>query len=807
MLDINEDNYKEVIAKGEIELNRKFLQIDELYNAKGTEEEINSKIAELCKDPSLWAYGFLKDKQNERLRVYYFQDLILNDKHRFIHVTASNQIGKTWAVVIKALHHAIFVNNASITIVSRTEDQAKYILDEIKWMMRRSNINRQFNEIIDEVENRFEIHIKSPDGIGVSAIRVFPPTQKVLAFPATLIIGDEVAFWEEIDSISYYDQVLEPRTNTTRFWKHDFIAMGQIIFITNPNGQQGLAWRCYADDSRFNNYRVCWLGKPNNTMQEYNEARTRLPGNIFSSVYAAEYVSLTGAFITEEQIKRFESHNINLIIPPNSILYLGADFAGEDVKSRDSDFSVIYGVMQEENPNMPKMSYMRVVYRKVFRPKTKKTVIYEEIERLKHNLRSMNTTIAKFAYDKVGVGDSVRNDLVDRGLFLPYQIESLTYSLENKSEIYYNLKHLFEQGLLKGSVIPELRKQLLGLYVEQAKNSIHIKVHHKTSGVHDDECFTAGTLILTNKGNIPIEELKIGDLVMTRQGYKKITAAGNRIKKVIAKFGLTGTPDHPFITKQGIKKFINIEVSDILYIWNQKLFSIEEKNIIDFQNQEGDILGYITGVIQNGKNLLNHYTGKFMRIIMKRFQKDVLSIILMVIHLTILSEISNQFQEENIQKSIQTMKNSKRKQNIILKNMQDQKQDYGINQKREENGIKRKRLNKDLAKRRVYNIAVEDSHEYFANNILVHNCDALANACYMARKIDYVAPSLTIVIPDVYKKKITTQKDEDEFFMSESKKSWITCISCGNYFYYYFNDKKELEDLSNKYCEYCNGNS
>ena len=31
--------------------------------------------------------------------------------------------------------------------------------------------------------------------------------------------------------------------------------------------------------------------------------------------------------------------------------------------------------------------------------------------------------------------------------------------------------------------------------------------------------------------------------------------------------------------------------------------------------------------------------------------------------------------------------------------------------------------------KRVYNVSVEDSNEYFANNILVHNCDALALIC------------------------------------------------------------------------------
>ncbi|MCM1223291.1 MAG: DNA cytosine methyltransferase [Lachnospiraceae bacterium] len=42
-------------------------------------------------------------------------------------------------------------------------------------------------------------------------------------------------------------------------------------------------------------------------------------------------------------------------------------------------------------------------------------------------------------------------------------------------------------------------------------------------------CFPAGTLILTDKGYIPIESVKIGDVVLTHKGnWKKVTAVGNR---------------------------------------------------------------------------------------------------------------------------------------------------------------------------------------------------------------------------------------------------------------------------------------
>lgn len=46
-----------------------------------------------------------------------------------------------------------------------------------------------------------------------------------------------------------------------------------------------------------------------------------------------------------------------------------------------------------------------------------------------------------------------------------------------------------------------------------------------------------------------------------------------------------------------------------------------------------------------------------------------------------------------------------------------------------------------LAKRRpVYNLSVEDANEYFANGVLVHNCDALSYAAYVAQQLGGAIP-------------------------------------------------------------------
>lgn len=72
------------------------------------------------------------------------------------------------------------------------------------------------------------------------------------------------------------------------------------------------------------------------------------------------------------------------------------------------------------------------------------------------------------------------------------------------------------------------------------------------SGAHDDQCFAAGTMIATPRGDRPIELIKPGDFVLTPFGFKRVLAAGQTGEaETIGKFGISATRNHPFFTKQG----------------------------------------------------------------------------------------------------------------------------------------------------------------------------------------------------------------------------------------------------------------
>lgn len=71
-------------------------------------------------------------------------------------------------------------------------------------------------------------------------------------------------------------------------------------------------------------------------------------------------------------------------------------------------------------------------------------------------------------------------------------------------------------------------------------------------GKNDDQCFVAGTMVATVRGNRPIETLKEGEFVVTPFGARRIVGCGpTGIRSVISVRGLTGTPDHPVFSLSG----------------------------------------------------------------------------------------------------------------------------------------------------------------------------------------------------------------------------------------------------------------
>lgn len=73
-------------------------------------------------------------------------------------------------------------------------------------------------------------------------------------------------------------------------------------------------------------------------------------------------------------------------------------------------------------------------------------------------------------------------------------------------------------------------------------------------------CFTADVPVLTSRGFVPIQDVKVDDLVLThRNRWRKVTATMNRQANEVVEFapGMFATPEHRFYTRQPGRRWDN----------------------------------------------------------------------------------------------------------------------------------------------------------------------------------------------------------------------------------------------------------
>jgi site-specific DNA-cytosine methylase len=87
-------------------------------------------------------------------------------------------------------------------------------------------------------------------------------------------------------------------------------------------------------------------------------------------------------------------------------------------------------------------------------------------------------------------------------------------------------------------------------------------------------CFPAGTLILTERGQIPIEHVRVGDIVLTHEKrWKKVTETMNSLQPTImvkgqGHFGLETTSGHPFYARRGRRNHVRTSSTYSQTLWS-----------------------------------------------------------------------------------------------------------------------------------------------------------------------------------------------------------------------------------------------
>lgn len=279
-----------------------------------------------------------------------------------------------------------------------------------------------------------------------------------------------------------------------------------------------------------------------------------------------------------------------------------------------------------------------------------------------------------------------------------------------------------------------------------------------------DHCFIGSSLITTNKGQTPIKDIQIGDLVLTSNGYKKVLLKhDNGIKEVsdywlhtdMQSVKISCTAEHKIKTNNSWTQISQLKqgmmVSVIKPLMESVLLSTKENDTTHQGQKEC--------TQKSGNTTMEKYLKDFTFIIKTKIHSIINSITLNLLKgINIYQNIANK-EFKTIQSSLN---NSNKK---VL-----DKQCSGTQAKQDINGIKNtgkmdgkiestKSLSASCAvnhssqdtqessntvittaklrhfvigeswKDEVYDLTVEGEHEYFVNGVLVHNCmDAIRYA-------------------------------------------------------------------------------
>lgn len=170
---------------------------------------------------------------------------------------------------------------------------------------------------------------------------------------------------------------------------------------------------------------------------------------------------------------------------------------------------------------------------------------------------------------------------------------------------------------------------------------------------YKDFCFIAGTMIRIQSGIVPIENIRLGDLVETDIGLRRvirsqITGHNRPTLKVTFSNGqeLCGTPNHKVYLKNGLNIPLDLlRYGDIMESW-------EERKHITGRLGRADIINSALGsfIVRYGKSIT------------ERFLKDSISIISTGISSIMQYLTLNFFQSRSIGRNIHCQKNNERRE-------------------------------------------------------------------------------------------------------------------------------------------------
>ena len=503
----NRCNFNEPITRDSLDYDNYRLKF-ELYHQLLSSND--ARLLGLMSDPTINLYSNFK-LNNRPLQLYAYQDMIINDPHRFIYFRAANQIGKSMLLDCIGVHnlltdHGLGFNTA---IVSKSLDQSRFQMRRIKDILNSCSLDWYTDKGSTDNMSIVSYSIKDNNGTVqyTNLIICVPCTEGLLGYDLHRLMLDEFEFWD-IDPKYFFNQIAQPRTYSTK---------GSILILSNPNGQDHygatLEHQRLLDGTRkWHVYVFNYLDKPGNTMDEYLQLKHELDRAQFESTVDAVRTLSSNNYFTPNEIEHSLDHDLT---QRKEICSLGKQtFWFLDVGSVH-DQCVLCGCYVEPDLHDDKFKHVYLFEIKVYPVGYPISLVvgapvsddlnldkwhYEKPVKdylLEH---SINNILPVFGCDVTG--NSGISPLFQAIGVNPIDI---VFSGPKKSAMYSRFKYFMEKGLLHRIQSKDWDHQARRLYVKRSIRG-YLMIHHESESDRDD-CMdaTAGVINLAdNPDNVPI---------------------------------------------------------------------------------------------------------------------------------------------------------------------------------------------------------------------------------------------------------------------------------------------------------------
>ena len=485
-------DYNKFITRKHLDMGAYHGKFDFVRNVLEKKDPTTLDYKRIFQDPTMFCYMMFQ-VDGKPLKLYPYQDLIVNDPYRWKYFRAANQIGKSLtldATVARNLlidhghaHHEAIVSKSlpqSIFQMRRVKsllNTARYI----EWKEERGDADSMSVISVDVKDTKGNIKYTN---LGICA----PCTEGLLGYDIHKLNLDEYEFWE-VDIKHFFNQIAQPRTYTTR---------GNITIFTNPNGADGygtdLENQVFLDkNKKWHTYVFNFFDKPGNTQADFDQVVVGLSRQQTESTLLAIRSLSDKYFFSSEEVER--SYD-KVIEAQKEWIAQGKDtFWFLDVGAK-IDQSCLIGAYPTPDSEDERLVHANIFLIHVFPqgyPISRVVGSYDENQDTDgwHTEKSVKEHLEEYSFAKdvyPTFGCDVTGNQGMIPLFNTVGIDpiDINFSGPKKWAMYQRLKYYFEKNLIHRIKHEAFEYQTKRMIVTKLQAGRYNRVSHEKESDHDD---------------------------------------------------------------------------------------------------------------------------------------------------------------------------------------------------------------------------------------------------------------------------------------------------------------------------------